>query len=145
MIEILVGRLRTPLRSGLLAVAACSMAACTPPAATRPPVSDERPHEAPDFEAILPKSVAGQELAVWSVRGRSYIGQYWKLTDQQVEALSRELAEQGQVLDDVMQAVAGRVTPESGPPYLIIATRVGKTAAAKFPRSMGFSNPGAGK
>src|SRR5512134_1409534 len=95
-------------------------AGCTFPADPARDKSASRPHDAPDLEVMLPSNVAGRELARWSVRGRNVFG---SVTDQGVAAIRQGLELEGLTIDDVAQAVAGRMDVATDPPYLIVAYR----------------------
>lgn len=98
----------------LVLVAACGGAP------TDPPVVDS--HDAPEVEALLPETVAGRRLLIWSVRGDAAL-RLWGLSAEEQARVGDQLTAMGAALDDVVQATAGRGAPDD-PPYFVLAYRI---------------------
>lgn len=79
-------------------------------------------HDAPAVEALLPKSVAGRRLTIWSVQGAAVL-KLWGASAEQISTTRTQLASMGVRLDDVVQATAGRSYAED-PPYFVFAFRI---------------------
>ena len=79
------------------------------------------PHNAPALEAVLPKTVAGRDLTIWSVAGWC-----WVLIGVGAEALAqfRPIASAESIQIETMQyALAGRSNTEDDPPYFVHVLR----------------------
>lgn len=117
----------------------------TPAASTPrsvPALPTALPHQVPDLEAVLPRSVAGRELSIWSVRGLDFLtlmGQH-DLTEAELAEMEQELALEGLTLDDIAQATAGRTDVDSDPPYFLFAYRFGEIVASELPVSLGLDH-----
>lgn len=90
-----------------------------------------RPHDAPDLEAMLPREVAGRRLATWSVIGLDYLGggpegspalPLLSMADR--DAFEEMATSLGLVVDDWAMAVGGRSDVEGDPPYFVFAHRI---------------------
>jgi hypothetical protein len=80
-------------------------------------------HQAPEFEAVLPASVADRPLAKWSVRGRCWLKVVTGLPPSEIDGLLAELqtAEDPRPIDvsSLTYAVAGRSDTTADPPYFV--------------------------
>jgi hypothetical protein len=81
------------------------------------------PHQARELEALLPKTVAGRQLSVWSVRGRC-----WLITSGIPAAAIDELlttvdktADPPFDIDHLTYGIAGRSDTSKDPPYFVYA------------------------
>jgi hypothetical protein len=80
-------------------------------------------HDAPELEALLPRSAAGRPLVTWSVRGEAVL-RPWGLSAPEIDATRQQLASMGVRLDDLVQATAGRSDVQHDPPYFVLAFRI---------------------
>jgi hypothetical protein len=82
-------------------------------------------HQAPDFEALLPASVADRPLARWSVRGRCWLKVASGRPASAIDSLLAEFetAEDPRPIDvsSLTYAVAGRSDTKTDPPYFVFA------------------------
>jgi hypothetical protein len=100
----------------VIALAGCNSVG---PGATASAPADQRPHEAPLLEAMLPAEVGGRPLATWSVTGETWIN--FTRDEETRDSLQRAVRELDIDLDKITYAVAGRLDVDSDPPYLIHA------------------------
>jgi hypothetical protein len=88
-------------------------------------------HQAPDFEALLPASVADRPLAKWSVRGRCWLKLATGRSASEIDELLAEFetAEDPRPVDvsGLTYAVAGRSDTKADPPYFVFAAERAKT------------------
>lgn len=79
-------------------------------------------HQVPELEAVLPASVAGRQLARWSVRGRCWIEIAFNLPPAEIDAMIVELQASndphGGDLDHLTYGVAGR-SVLTDPPFFV--------------------------
>jgi hypothetical protein len=119
----------SPARGGpdlATASAAASLAAGAPTASDRCSAGDVVSlHQAPDLEAVLPTTVGGRPLAIWSVVGRCLIEIAFALPDDQIDALIGKLGAgtdaQRVDITHLTYAVAGRSDTTTDPPYFVFA------------------------
>ncbi len=97
------------------------------------------PHEDPNLEAMLPRSVAGQRLTIWSVRGRDYFSTGGPLDEAGVQEIEAGLQEMGLTIDDVSQATAGR-SESSDAPYFVLAVRFKGLLMYRLPAWVGVAD-----
>ena len=80
-------------------------------------------HQAPELEALLPASVAGRQLARWSVRGRCWLKVASGRSPSEIDALLAEFvtAEDPRPIEEssLTYAVAGRSDTKADPPYFV--------------------------
>jgi hypothetical protein len=81
------------------------------------------PHQAREIEALLPTTVAGRELTVWSVRGRCWLILAGIPADSIDELLSSvdKAADPPFDLDHLTYGIAGRTDTAKDPPYFVFA------------------------
>lgn len=117
---------RCPGRGTRFALLLTLMAvACTAPTPSDLPTVSS--HDAPEIEALLPESVAGRRLVIWSVRGDAAL-RLWGLSLGKIETIRDQMVSMGAVPDDVVQATAGR-SDLADPPYFVLAFRIPAAAA----------------
>jgi hypothetical protein len=77
-------------------------------------------HQVPELEAVLPASVAGRQLARWSVRGRCWIEIAFNLPPAEIDAMIAELKASSHSgdLSHLMYGVAGR-SVLTDPPFFV--------------------------
>ena len=79
------------------------------------------PHDAPALEALLPKTVAGRDLTIWSAAGWCWIE---IAGGAEAAANFRPYASANSLEIDTMQyAIAGRSSVEHDPPYFVYVTK----------------------
>ena len=76
------------------------------------------PHGAPELEALLPTTVNGRRLEVWSMSGSCWIDMAFT-TDAGVDEFMAVVEELAVDVDDLRVAVAGRSDTETDPPYFV--------------------------
>jgi hypothetical protein len=101
------------------------------PAPTPTAVADESclksmtgmPHQAREIEALLPTTVAGRKLTVWSVRGRCWLimaGIPSTVIDELLASVD-QAADPPFDLDHLTHGIAGRSDTKNDPPYFVFA------------------------
>ncbi len=124
----------------------------TPEASLPPEIADcdvpgdgNYPHNAPALEAVLPKTVAGRDLTIWSVAGWC-----WVQLSVGAEGVAnfRPVASAESLQIETMQyALAGRSSTEDDPPYFVHVLRypadpvTDEFAFYFFLRSIGVLDP----
>ena len=101
-------------------------------------------HDAPELEALLPSEVAGRPLYRWSAQGVNYLGRVLGLTDAELATAEEDLAIDGLVLDDLIQATAGRDSLDD-PPYFVIVLQIRGYLAQKLGPRTYVDHPEAGE
>jgi hypothetical protein len=85
------------------------------------PLNAVLPHQAPALEAMLPKRVAGRDLATWSLAGRCWF-EFLIDDDAVIEEILADVSDPDAVdLSRLAYAVAGRDNPAADPPYFVYA------------------------
>lgn len=102
------------------------------------------PHEAADLEAQLPTTVAGRDLATWSVHGELLVRCINGGGDADVDVFRAAAAQDGLDIDGLSVAIGGRSDVTGDPPYFVLAYRLTGHAPAEFPRGIGVDRPETG-
>jgi hypothetical protein len=86
-----------------------------------------RHHDVPDLERILPASVAGRRLAIWSVDGPCWLGMATLGSGLDAKSLLGKFdslsSEPPINLSDLGYAIAGRSDTTADPPYFVYAAK----------------------
>ncbi len=101
------------------------------------------PHEAPDLEAALPKTIAGRPMSMESYHGRLMVICVKGGTAADVAEVANDLATEGLTLADVSVVVDGRADTQADPPYFIIAYRLAGHPGDDWPSTTGLDEPAA--
>lgn len=79
-------------------------------------------HADPELEALLPKTVNGRELTIWSVSGWCWVDMAYP-SDAAFARAASGIDEEGVRAGDLAMAVAGRSDTQQDPPYFVFAVR----------------------
>lgn len=105
----------------VIVLAACAAAPSVSPPASLP--FTELPHEAPDLEAVLPRSIQGRPIARWSMAGASWPAFASDQPRDEAERLINEdaIANGGNPVDfdNLALAIGGRTDTATDPPYFV--------------------------
>jgi hypothetical protein len=99
------------------------------------------PHDDEELEAIMPATVGGRPLAIWSVHGERMVTCIQGGAEADVRALEAALADEDLGLDDLSVVIAGRSDTGADPPYFVFAYRLTGSAGSEFPDSIGLDYP----
>jgi hypothetical protein len=109
----------------VLGLAACAAAPSVSPAPSLP--FTELPHDAPELEAVLPRSIQGRQIATWSMAGASWVALATGEAPAKVESLINEdMASNGGNpvdVDNLALAIGGRSNTDTDPPYFVWAAQ----------------------
>jgi hypothetical protein len=105
----------------VLVLAACAAAPSASPTQSLP--FTELPHDAPELEAVLPRSIQGRPIATWSMAGLSWPSYAADQPPHEAERLINEdvAAVGGNPInfDNLGIAIGGRTDTETDPPYFV--------------------------
>ena len=101
------------------------------------------PHDAQDVENLVPTTIAGRPLAIWSVHGERMVSCITGGTSGDVADLAAALATEGLGLNDISVVIAGRAVVATDPPYFIFAYQLAGHPGSEFPSTTSVDNPDA--
>jgi len=97
------------------------------------------PHDAPDVEPVVPATVAGRPLMIWSVHGERMVTCVGGGTASDVTDLAATLATEGLGLDDISVVIAGR-SQDADPPYFVLAYKLDGHPGSEWPSTVGLDH-----
>lgn len=113
----------------VLVLAACAAPAMSLAQAKTPPGTQPSalPHEAPELEAVLPRSIQGRPIATWSLAGASWPAfSTGQSPDEVARMINDDLTSSGEEpvdFENLALAIGGRSNTETDPPYFVWAAK----------------------